>query len=110
MAAVACGSLRSLCVQIVLDYPHLTEKGFRILPFEIIQAILHASIDTQSITLLQHVLKFWPFRVVVIGGVPSILRNEDEKFVARAVAEYISGRHETDTVQVIDIRERKLGK
>jgi len=35
--------------------------------------------------------------------------EEEGQFVGKAVAEYIPERDETDTVQVIDIRERDLG-
>lgn len=36
--------------------------------------------------------------------------EEEGQFVGKAVAEYIPERDETDTVQVIDIRERDLGE
>lgn len=102
-----CGTLRSLCIKIVLHYPKLTEKGFRLLPFEVIQAILLASVHNRSICLIQQVLKFWPSPVAVLSGVPRAQCNEE--FVARAVVEYISKRGEADKVQVIDIRQRNIG-
>ena len=106
--AVANESLRNLCLQNLLRYPHLIENGFEDLPLEIIEAVLHSSIRSYSLTTFKHVLKFWPMRVVVLRGTSHM--EEEGQFVGRAVAEYIPGRDETDTVQVIDIRERDLGE
>lgn len=105
--AVASESLRNLCLQNLLRYPHLIENGFKDLPLEITQAILHSSIGNYSLTTFKHVLKFWPTRVVVLRGNSQF---EEDQFVGKAIAEYISERDETDTLQVIDIRERDLGE
>jgi len=107
--AVAGESLRNLCLQNLVRYPHLNENGFEDLPLEIIQAILHSSIRNYSLTTFKHVLKFWPMRVVVLRG-NSQFQEEEDQFVGKAIAEHISERNETDAVQVIDIRERDLGK
>ena len=108
--AVASESLRNLCLQNLLRYPHLIENGFEDLPLEIIQAILHSSIRNYSLTTFKHVLKFWPMRVVVKLRGNSHLDEEEDQFVGKALAEYVSERNETDAVQVIDIRERDLGE
>ena len=106
--AIASDSLRNLCLQNFLRYPHLIENGFEDLPLEIVQAILRSSIRSDSQTTFKHVLKFWPMRVVVLRGNSKF--EGDDQFVGKAVAEYISERHESDMVQVIDIRERDLGE
>ena len=106
--AEASESLRNLCIQNLLRYPYLIENGFEDLPLEIIQAILHSSIRSYSLSTFKHVLKFWPMRVVVLRGNSQF--EEDDEFVGKAVAEYISERDETATIQVIDIRERDLGE
>lgn len=107
-APESCGSLRSLCIKIVLHYPKLAEKGFSLLPFEVIQAILDASVHNRSIGVIQQVLKFWPSPVAVLSRVSSTSSNEE--FVARAVVEYISKRDEADKIQVIDLRQRNIGE
>ena len=106
--AVANESLRNLCLQNLLRYPHLIENGFEDLPLEILKAVLHTSIRCYSLITFKHVLKFWPMRVVVLRGNSHL--EEEGQFIGKAVAEYIPERDETDTVQVIDIRERDLGE
>jgi len=106
--AIASESLRNLCLQNLLRYPDLIENGFEDLPLEITQAIVHSSIRSYNLTTFKHVLKFWPMRVVVLRG--NSYLEEEGQFVGKAVAEYIPERDETDTVQVIDIRERDLGE
>ena len=106
--AVAEESLRNLCLQNLLRYPHLIENGFEDLPLEIIKAVLHSSIRSYSLSTFKRVLKFCPMRVVVLRGNSHL--EEEGQFVGKAVAEYIPERDETDTVQVIDIRERDLGE
>ena len=106
--AVAGESLRNLCLQNLLRYPHLIENGFEDLPLEIIKAVLHSSIRSYSLTTFKRVLKFWPMRVVMLRGNSHL--EEEGQFVGKAVAEYIPERDETDTVQEIDIRERDLGE
>ena len=106
--AAAGESLRNLCLQNLLRYPHLIENGFEDLPLEIIKAVLHSSIRSYSLTTFKRVLKFWPMRVVMLRGNSHL--EEEGQFVGKAVAEYIPERDETDTVQEIDIRERDLGE
>ena len=108
--AEACGSLRNLCIRLVLRYPDLIENGLGSLPLEINQAVLYSSIHTTSLTTLQHVLKYWPLRVVHLRGAPGVNCDKDDDLIARAVSGYISARDENDVVQVIDIRNRNLGE